>query len=273
MTVTTDPAAPQAYSMPVVGIPTPVEQASWRVWQRDAHLLSTAYADRIRDAGAIPVMLPIGGDKQSAARIIERLDALILPGGGDVDPSLYDTKPHTDAGGFDITRDTWEIDLARAAWDRQLPILGICRGMQLLNVMLGGTLIQHVPDIVGTDVHNPSAGVFGSHEVSVASDSTLAAAIGLTVHVPTYHHQALDVVAAQFAPVAWAPDGIVEAVIGQTRPVLAVQWHPEVADADRVIRHFIDDYVGAASSRASAWRRDVAVQPDSREHAAPAGRI
>ncbi|WFR73448.1 gamma-glutamyl-gamma-aminobutyrate hydrolase family protein [Prescottella defluvii] len=237
---------------PVIGVPTPVENATWRVWKREAHLLSSAYAERLWSAGAIPVMLPIGGSKPDADQLVDRLDALVLPGGGDVDPGLYGAVPHPAAGPFDRTRDDWEAALAHAALARDIPILGICRGMQLLNVMLGGTLIQHLPDVVDNESHNPTKDDFGIHSVTVSPDSLLAEGIGTRVDVPSYHHQAVDDVSSRFRAVAWAEDGTIEALEDADGRILAVQWHPEVAEHDSVITHFVTRIVGNGASRGVA---------------------
>ncbi|MFG2937820.1 gamma-glutamyl-gamma-aminobutyrate hydrolase family protein [Streptomyces sp. NPDC048282] len=223
---------------PLIGIPVAVERARWRVWSGPAYLLAAAYADRVWQAGAVPVLLPVGGAAEDAARVVGSLDGLILAGGADVHPCLYRQDPHPSAGPFAQERDVWESALLLAALSSGLPVLGICRGMQLLNVVLGGTLTQHLPDSTGTDLHNPVPGEFALHRVRTAPGSRIRRILGAVSDVPTYHHQAVESVAADLAPVAWADDGTVEALEDGTGRVLAVQWHPETGESTALMDHF-----------------------------------
>lgn len=260
--------------MPVIGIPIPVEQATWREWGGPAYLLSTAYVRQLSQVGASPVFLPDGGDDAQAALVMSRLDGLILPGGADIDPALYQAEPHPLAGPFDRSRDAWECALARQAMALDIPILGICRGMHLLNVILGGTLVQHLPDRTGNDIHNPTRGRFGVHRVSLAPGSRIATALGPTAEISTYHHQAVDVVSPRLTPVAWADDGTVEALEDTAGRILAVQWHPEAAESPTLFRHFIEEYArpgfsGAGNSPAEPTagflRAQASVAPARKE--------
>ncbi|MEU6230626.1 gamma-glutamyl-gamma-aminobutyrate hydrolase family protein [Streptomyces sp. NPDC047042] len=233
------PVADDRSRRSLIGIPVPVEDASWRVWAGRAHLLGTSYADRVRQAGAVPVLLPVGGSDDEAHRLAASLDGLMIAGGSDVDPGLYGQLPHEAAGPFDPERDGWEIALLRAALEAGLPVFGICRGMQLLNVVLGGTLTQHLPDQVGSDVHNPTKGEFALHRITTAPDSPLRRIVGAVADVPTYHHQAVEVLAPDLTAAAWAEDGTVEAVEDSAGRILGVQWHPEVGDSDEIFRYFV----------------------------------
>lgn len=222
----------------VVGIPVPIEQAHWRVWSGEVYLLNRNYADQLRRAGMIPVFLPVAATAYEAARMVEGLDGLLIAGGADVDPDCYGQEPHPASGPFDSARDTFEAALLHQAVQRGLPVFGICRGMQLLNVVLHGTLSQHLPDRVGSHAHNPVQGQFALHPITIAADSRLGEALGSRLEVPTYHHQAVDVVAPGLRPVGWADDGTVEALEDAHGRLLAVQWHPEMADDNRIFEHF-----------------------------------
>ena len=187
------------------------------------------------------------------------LDGLIVSGGADVDPARYGQAPHERTGSPRRDRDDWEAALLTAAIDAEVPFLGICRGVQMLNVALGGTLVQHLPDVVGTDAYQPAPAVFGATEVAVDPGSTLArvleqGAAPLPVHV--YHHQALDDVAPGLTVTARTADGVIEAVELETVPFgIGVQWHPEQDAADR---RLFAGLVAAARVHRAARTTDIA---------------
>ena len=219
-------------SAPVIGITSYVELARFTVWEMPATLLPHAYVTQVADAGGQPVVLPPAGDPSS---VLSRLDGLVLTGGGDLDPARYEAAPHPRTDYVRDFRDTAELSLVRAALDRGLPFLGICRGVQVLNVALGGTLHQHVPDVVGSAQHCLSPGHYNRFPVTVASPSSsrLGKALGAPeVTVAHYHHQAVDRLGAGLTASAWSDDGLVEAAEVEDHPfAVGVQWHPEV-DAD-----------------------------------------
>src|SRR4051794_31191872 len=164
-----------AVSRPVVGITTYEETARWGVWNCPAVLVPADYVHKISGAGGVPVMLPpLAGDVE----VLDRLDALVLAGGADVDPARYgaDRSPRT--GAAQPHRDDAELALLAAALERDLPVLAVCRGLQVLAVLRGGTLVQHLPDVVGSDVHVPAPGVYGDNRVRIAPGSRLAALLG-----------------------------------------------------------------------------------------------
>jgi putative glutamine amidotransferase len=215
---------------PLIGISTYREQARWGAWDLPAVLLPASYADAVAEAGGEPVLLPTGAVSAEAVR---RLDGLVLAGGADVDPARYGhpAGPHTTV--LRPERDAAELAVLQAALSRDLPLLAICRGMQLLNVELGGDLLQHLPDVAGAGIHNPGAGLFAGRQVRTAPGTQLDRLLGPTAAVDCHHHQALDRIAPELTPSAWAEDGLVEAVEATGRRFcLGVQWHPE-AGADR----------------------------------------
>ncbi|TDP92813.1 gamma-glutamyl-gamma-aminobutyrate hydrolase family protein [Labedaea rhizosphaerae] len=215
-------------SRPVIGISTYVESARWGVWDTPAVLVPRTYVDCVVAGGGIPVLLPSVGEDTSA---LAAVDGLVLAGGADVDPSRYGEQPH-DRTVTRPERDGFEFALLRAALLAGTPVLAVCRGMQVLNVELGGTLVQHLPERVGTG-HQPAPAVYGATDVTLAEGSRAARILGRATKAQCYHHQAVDRLGTGLAAVGWAPDGTVEAVELPGTFVLGVQWHPE-QDSDDV---------------------------------------
>ncbi|MEV4223614.1 gamma-glutamyl-gamma-aminobutyrate hydrolase family protein [Nonomuraea sp. NPDC049725] len=215
-------------SRPVIGVTCYVEPARYTVWETTAALLPYAYVEQIARAGGQPVVLPPAG---APAELVTRLDGLIVAGGGDIAPARYGAPRDERTGYVREFRDEAEFALLSAALDAGLPFLGVCRGLQVLNVALGGTLHQHLPDVVGHTGHSPAPGAFGWSPVRPVAGSRVAKALGDgPVDVPHYHHQAVDRLAAGLAVTATADDGTVEAVELDSHPfAVAVQWHPEAA--------------------------------------------
>lgn len=217
------------HTRPMIGITAQHESARWGDFRLPATLLPQAYAECVAAAGGAPVLLPcVTGISDVAAR----LDGLILAGGGDVDPARYDATPGPHTHGVSAERDTAEFALLDQARAAGIPILGICRGMQLINVALGGSLHQHLPDVVHNSDHRQRVAVFDTHRVKVDAASRLATALGwVEADVRTYHHQAVDRLGSGVEASAWATDGTVEAIELPHEPdVLGVQWHPEMGD-------------------------------------------
>jgi putative glutamine amidotransferase len=210
----------------VVGITSYVEPASWAVWHDErAVVLPWAYVEAVTAGGGRAVVLP---PDDVDSDVLGMLDALVLAGGADLDSDLYgeprapltDPRPDRDAG---------EITLLRAALDADLPVLGVCRGMQLLAAACGGRLHQHLPDVVHHDRHRPAPGVYGTHPVRFAAGSRIAALVGTDIEVNSYHHQGVAD-PGSLRVTGWADDHVVEAVEDDNRRfVLGVQWHPEAA--------------------------------------------
>ncbi|MEW2517466.1 gamma-glutamyl-gamma-aminobutyrate hydrolase family protein [Actinacidiphila alni] len=221
--------------MALVGITTYLERARWGVWDTEAVLLPAGYPRLVREAGGVAVLLPPDA-AETAGEAVGRMDAVIVAGGPDVGPEHYGQPRHPRTGPPAPERDTWETAVLRAALDGGTPVLGICRGMQLLNVLHGGTLLQHLPDRVGHDAHAPAPGVFGEHRVTPVPGTLLARVLPGPQTVPTYHHQAVDRLGAGLEAAAHADDGTVEAVeVPGARFALGVQWHPENAADPRLV--------------------------------------
>ncbi|GAA4743104.1 gamma-glutamyl-gamma-aminobutyrate hydrolase family protein [Nocardioides endophyticus] len=219
---------------PIIGVAANEGPISFGPWSRPAVFVPSAYLERLRDLGAVPVLLPPG---VPAEEVVTLLDALLLIGGADVDPSHYGADPHEMTVPADEPRDVTDLALTRAAIARDLPMLAICRGLQVLNVALGGSLTQHLPETVGHHDHLARADEFVRHEVSLVNPVTGAREIS---SVPSYHHQALDQVAPDLEPWAWAPDGTIEAACHKTATwIHGVQWHPEMGDELKVFDQFV----------------------------------
>jgi putative glutamine amidotransferase len=217
---------------PVVGIATAVERAAWTIWDEPATLLTRKYSDEVRNAGGLAFLLP-PDDVADPGETLDRIDALVLAGGADIDPGSYGTEADPETYGTDPRRDGVEIALARAALDRDMPFLGICRGMQLLNVAFGGTLIQHLPNVIGSERHRPGPGVFGDHDVELAPGSLAArAGGGERVSVKSHHHQGVGKLGDGLSVTGHCPDDdVIEAIEHPGREfALGVLWHPEEAE-------------------------------------------
>ncbi len=216
-------------SKPVIGISAYDDVAAWGAWKVQAAIVPGSYVRSVTAAGGVPVILPVGGD---AAGQVASVDGLVLTGGPDVDPERYGAEPHEATVPATPGRDEHETALAAAATAAGIPILAVCRGLQLLNVARGGTLVQHLPDVLGHLGHGPAPGVFGRHPVTVGKGSHLAVALGDgQVVVESHHHQAVDVPGQGLEAVAWAPDGTPEAYEDPAAAfIVGVQWHPEEGD-------------------------------------------
>jgi gamma-glutamyl-gamma-aminobutyrate hydrolase PuuD len=215
----------------VIGLTTYSEPASMLVWQREFAMLHATYVAATERAGGIAVLLPPQQD--GADEVLDRLDGLVLTGGADVDPLRYGAAPAAQTSRPRVLRDEWEIALTRAALRRDLPLLAICRGLQVLNVALGGSLHQHLPEVTGHEGHQPAPGVFGAVDVNTEPGTRTAELTGPRVRVSCHHHQALARLAPGLKVTGQADDGTVEAVEVPGRAfAVGVQWHPEESSQD-----------------------------------------
>lgn len=216
---------------PLVGVTSYLERAQFGIWQAECALLTRDYVDSVVRAGGIPVLLPPIGE--GAPELVAKLDALILSGGPDVSPARYGEQQHPKTEETRPARDNYEFQLLTEALKADLPVLAICRGAQVLNAALGGTLHQHLPEQTGHNAHRPQPGQFGTTKISLTKESRTAKAVGEETTAQCHHHQAIARVAPSLTVTGTAADGTVEAVEHQTKKfVLGVQWHPEQNTTD-----------------------------------------
>ena len=232
---------------PVIGICTPLERARWGAWHLDAFLLPRNYVDAVHRAGAMALLLaPDPVLIEEPDEILDRIDGLMLAGGGDIDPGAYGAEPHPETLGSVPERDAFEVALVRRALERDMPVLGICRGMQVLNVACGGTLHQHLPELVGHGDHRRVLGSFdgADHDVRLAPDSLAARAAGEELHATkSHHHQGVDRLGDGLVVTGWAEmDALPEALeVRHKRFALGVQWHPEADERSRLIAALVEE--------------------------------
>ncbi len=246
---------------PVIGMCTALEQARWSVWDQPAMLLARNYVEAVQRAGGLVLMLPPDSHQiEAPEQVLELIDGLVLTGGADIDPAAYGQEAHAETVDTVPERDAFEIALVRAAIERRLPVLGICRGMQLINVARGGTLRQHLPEHFGHGEHRRVVGSFdgAEHDVLLSEGTLAARAAGETRHeTRSHHHQGIDrlgegLLVSGRSTLDELPEAIEMEASRSSRPsdlgfVLGVQWHPEADPASKVIEAF----VAAAASGAS----------------------
>ncbi|MHA7305636.1 gamma-glutamyl-gamma-aminobutyrate hydrolase family protein [Arthrobacter sp. TMN-49] len=223
---------------PRIGLTTYYQEASWGVWTSDAAVLPGTYVQAVVAAGGTPVLLPPVGTDPS---IVEVLDGLIIAGGSDVGPEQYGEQPHT-LTRAQPARDVHDIALTKAALEAGVPLFAICRGAQVLNVAMGGSLIQHIPDVNPQANYQPAPGVFGNVEFTTTAGSISRLLLGPRASAPCYHHQAMDRIADGLCVTAAAADGTVQA-LETTKGgwALGVQFHPEQNPNDlRLFNGFIE---------------------------------
>jgi gamma-glutamyl-gamma-aminobutyrate hydrolase PuuD len=236
---------------PLIGVTTYRQITSWWAWERDAALVPGPYLDVVEEAGGQPVLIPPPGhtdpDRSAAVdRLVSKLDGLVLIGGGDIEARRYGQEDDPRNGGTNPLRDEVEFQLLAAALDRDLPVLAVCRGLQVLNLFFGGDLVQQLPDLLGTSHHQPRPGAFGRVAVVAEEGSRVQRILGERFEVLCSHHQAVATVGENLAVTATSDDGVVEALEAvEYRFVVGVQWHPEETGDTRLF----EALVGATSVR------------------------
>ncbi|WP_326569211.1 gamma-glutamyl-gamma-aminobutyrate hydrolase family protein [Amycolatopsis rhabdoformis] len=235
---------------PVIGLTTYVEQAKFLAWDTEATLLHRVYADCVLAAGGIPVLLPPLTDAYET--LVDRIDGLVLTGGADVEPHRYGAEPHP-ATYVRPDRDAFEFGLFAAARAAGKPVLGVCRGLQVISVALGGTLAQHLPETLGDTAHQPAPATFGTSSITLVDGTRAAALLGPEAKGHCYHHQAIDRLGEGLVASGHAADGTVEAAeVPGAEFVLGVQWHPEQDTEDvRLFRALVEAALAEATGPAT----------------------
>jgi putative glutamine amidotransferase len=214
---------------PVIGITTYLTSATFSVWEEDAALVPAAYVRAVEAAGGRALLVPPSTD--AIQETLDALDGLLFSGGSDLDPETYGQEQHAETNGIVPERDSAEIALLQAALERDMPVLAVCRGSQVLNVALGGDLVQHLPEVVGDEKHKHAPGVFADHDVEVLPDTRVQQILGDHAPVKSHHHQGYGRLGEGLQEAARAEDGTVEALEDPSRRfALGVLWHPEAGE-------------------------------------------
>jgi len=225
---------------PIVGITTYVTTATYGAWEEETALVPADYVRVIERAGGRPLLIPPSDD--GLEETLDVLDGLILSGGSDLDPGTYGHEPHPETGGVHEERDRAELALLQGALERDLPLLAVCRGSQILNVGLGGDLVQHLPDLVGHDEHKHTPGEYADHDVTVEPGTRLAELLGDRAPVKSHHHQGFGRLGKGLREAARAHDGTLEALEDPSRRfTLGVLWHPEAGEDQRLFEALVEE--------------------------------
>jgi putative glutamine amidotransferase len=232
---------------PVVGITTYVEPAAWGAWKLPAALIPYDYVRAIEHAGARALLVP--PSEEGVEETLDALDGILFSGGADLDPQTYGAEAHSETRDTRPERDRGELALLEAALARDMPVLAICRGLQVLNVARGGDLVQHLPDTVGHEQHRETKGVFSDHGVRIDDDSRVGSLLGDRAPVKSSHHQGVGRVGEGLREVAWSDDGTVEALEDPAqRFAVGVLWHPEAGEDRKLFEALV--------AEARAYRED-----------------
>lgn len=224
----------------MIGITTYVTPARWSYWDDEAALVPLAYVAAVERAGGRPLLVP--PSENGVQETLDAVDGLVFSGGSDLDPELYDEEPHDETTGIEPERDRAELALLQAALARDMPVLAVCRGSQVLNVARGGNLVQHLPEVVGDEKHKHTPGAFADHDIRLEAGTRLASLLGERAPVKSHHHQGLGRVGDGLRVAAHAEDGTIEAVEDPGRRfALGVLWHPEAGEDGRLFEAFVEE--------------------------------
>jgi len=227
-------------SKPVIGITTYLTLARFGVWEEDSALIPAAYVRAVEAAGGRPLLVPPSVD--GIEETLDRLDGLLFSGGSDLDPELYGQEVHAETNGVVPERDQAEIALLQAALERDMPVLAICRGSQVLNVARGGDLVQHLPDVVGDEKHKHTPGVFADHDVDLVSGTRVQDILGDHAPVKSHHHQGYGQLGEGLREAARAADGTIEALEDPSRRfAVGVLWHPEAGEDFALFKALVEE--------------------------------
>lgn len=234
-------------NQPVIGLTSYLEPAKWGAWDQPAALIPWNYVNKLQAAGATVVLLPPDADNHDA---ISRLDGLVMAGGADIEPARYGAAHQEGTDKPRVERDASELGLYRAAREAKLPVFGICRGLQIMAIAHGGSLHQHLPDVVGNTLHRDAPGTFNNHGATFTPGSLIAALVGATeVTVNSSHHQAVDS-PGDLTVTGYAEDGTIEVCEDPSAEfVLGVQWHPEFSNDEQVSENLFRAFVKACANR------------------------
>jgi putative glutamine amidotransferase len=225
---------------PIIGISSDVQLTTFGAWTEESALVPTDYTRAVERAGGRALVIP--PSDEGVEETLDVLDGLVLSGGSDLDPASYGQDPHPETKGVIEARDRAELALLRGALERDMPVLAVCRGSQILNVGLGGDLVQHLPEVVGHDDHKHTPGQYADHDVSVDSDTRLGALLGDRAPVKSHHHQGFGRIGSGLRESAHAEDGTVEALEDPSRRfALGVLWHPEAGEDTRLFEAFVEE--------------------------------
>jgi putative glutamine amidotransferase len=225
---------------PLIGITTDEAVASYRAWEEESVLVPSDYVRAVERAGGRPLLVP--PSEEDIEETLDVLDAVIFSGGSDLDPATYGQEPHPETNGVLEARDRAELAMLEAALARDLPVLAVCRGSQVLYVALGGDLVQHLPDVVGHDDHKHTPGAYADHDVTLEAETRLGRLLGGHAPVKSHHHQGFGRLGSGLQEAAYAEDGTVEAVEDPSRRfALGVLWHPEAGEDLRLFEALVEE--------------------------------
>jgi putative glutamine amidotransferase len=229
-----------ADSRPLIGITSYAENARWGAWEEPAALIPLTYVQAVSRAGGRPLVVPPSDD--GIEETLDALDGILFSGGSDIDPEAYGAEAHPETNGVRPERDRAELALLRGALERDMPVLAICRGSQVMNVARGGNLVQHLPEVVGDDKHKHTPGVFADHDVELKPGTRLQRVLGERAPVKSHHHQGYGKIGEGLVEAAWAEDGTVEALEDpEQRFALAVLWHPEAGEDFALFEELVEE--------------------------------